>query len=155
MLISTLKELFRGNKKLFKDLWIEKSEYKWQEHPIIHLDFSTLDIETSQKLKISLSSILDDIAIQYKLDISHKPSPGLKVKSLIEQLSKKNPVVILIDEYDYPLLGNIENLKIAKSNQKVLNNFFAVLKSTDEYLRTIFITGVTKFAKTSIFSGHE
>lgn len=153
LFLSTLKELFLGNKQLFNDLWINKSSYGWQEYPVIHLNFSDLDIETSQELKISLSWTLEDIAQSYGIDISSAPSAGTKLKMLVKELSKKNKVVILIDEYDYPLLNNLESMHIAKANRRTLRNFFSVIKSLDEYLRAIFFTGITKFSKASIFSG--
>ena len=153
LLISTLKELFSGNKILFKDLWIGSSGYIWQEHPVIYLNFSDIDIETSPELKISLSWELESIAEEYTIDVSSAPSAGSKLKKLVKELAKKNPVVILIDEYDYPIINNLAHTKIAQANRSVLKNFFSVIKSLDAYLRAIFITGVTKFSKTSIFSG--
>ncbi len=153
LLISTLEELFSGNEDLFKDLWIGKSKYTWPQHPVISLNFSDLDIESASELKTSLAVALDDLAEEHGIDLSKYPTPGLKLKRLVKQLSKKNPVVILIDEYDYPLLNNISNLKVAEANRKVLRNFFSVIKSLDRYLRAIFITGISNFSKTSIFSG--
>ncbi len=153
LLISTLKELFLGNKNLFKDLWISKINYAWIEHPVIHLDFSTLDIETSQELKISLSWTLEALGREHGIDVSAAPSPGLKLTMLVKKLAQKSKVVILIDEYDYPLLSNLENKTIVKAQQKLLKNFFSVVKGLDAYLNPIFITGVSKFSKTSIFSG--
>ncbi|MBA3953863.1 AAA family ATPase [Candidatus Dependentiae bacterium] len=153
LLISTLKELFSGNKHLFQDLWIGSSDYNWQEHPIIHLNFSDLDIETSPELKISLSWELESIAQEYTIDVSSAPSAGSKLKKLVKELAKRNPVVILIDEYDYPLINNLTKIGVAQANRDVLKNFFSVIKSLDAYLKAIFITGVTKFSKTSIFSG--
>ena len=153
LLISTLKQLFIGNRAIFQDLWIDTSDYSWQEHPVIDLDFSDLDVDTVEGLKSSLSWNLKIIADKYGVDISAAPSPGTKLKYLVQQLAKKNRVVILVDEYDFPLLQNLDDQALAKKNRKVLKNFFSVLKSLDKHLRAIFITGVTKFSKTSIFSG--
>ncbi len=153
LLISTLKELFLGNKDLFKGLWIDSSDYTWQQHPVIHLNFSDLDIETSPELKISLSWELESIAQEYGIDVSDAPSAGSKLKKLVKELAKKSPVVILIDEYDYPLINNLSKITVAQANRDVLKNFFSVIKSLDAYLKAIFVTGVTKFSKTSIFSG--
>ena len=153
MLISTLREIFAGNKELFKGLWIDGSDYDWQPYPVIFLNFSALSIETSSELKISLSWTLEKIAESHGIKLSKAPLPGLKLELLIKTLGEKSPVVILIDEYDYPLINNLDNLKIADANRRVLKNFFSVLKSLDEYLKVIFITGVTKFSKTSLFSG--
>lgn len=153
LLISTLKELFSNNRSLFTNLWIDKSDYAWQEFPVINLNFSFLSIENSHELKISLEWALDSIAIEFGIDVSKAPSPGLKLEMLVKALSQKNKVVILVDEYDYPLINAIENKKVAEANRKVLKNLFSAIKGLDEYLRAIFITGVSKFSKTSIFSG--
>lgn len=154
LFLSTLQELFEGNKKLFKDLWIGKeNRYDWAAYPVIYLNFSDLDIATSHELKMSLSWKLNAIAKKHGIDVKDAPSPGLKIDMLVQELFKKNSVVILIDEYDYPLINNLDNLTVAKENRKVLKNFFSVVKSLDKYLRAIYITGVTKFSKTSIFSG--
>jgi hypothetical protein len=154
LLISTLKELFSGNKNLFESTWIAKeSNYQWKEYQVIHLDFSELSTETSEEFKISLIRKIELIANEFNIDISKEPLLNLKLSVLVEILSKKNQVVILIDEYDYPILANIANQQIAQAIHKIMRNFFAVIKALDEYLQAIFITGVTKFARTSIFSG--
>ena len=154
LFLSTLQEIFEGNKKLFKDLWIgKKNRYDWSIYPVIYLNFSDLDIATSSELKASLSWQLDAIAKNYGIDIKDAPSPGTKMQQLTRELFKKNSVVILIDEYDYPLINTLKNIKIAEANREVLKNFFSVIKSLDKYLRAVYITGVTKFSKTSIFSG--
>jgi len=90
LLISTLNELFSGNKELFQKLWIgQKAEYTWSEYPIIKLDFSDLDIGSPEELKLGLSSSLDDIATSYSIDISQKITPGLKLKTLVKTLAQK------------------------------------------------------------------
>jgi len=146
LLISTLKELFSGNKKLFKNLWIGKSDYKWPKHPVIQLDFSNLNFETSEKFEIGLSRNLEKIGILFGVDISKESLLNLKLQTLIEELSKKNRVVILIDEYDAPLLNNLNNQDIAQAIQKVMKLFFSTIKSMDAFghIHAIFITGVTK-----------
>ena len=154
LLISTLKSLFLGQRELFKGLWIEtSSNYSWPEHPVIALDFSKLDSESPTTLKQTLSYTLQTIAELQGIDVSMAPSPGLKLNKLVTESAKRNPVVVLIDEYDYPILSALDTPIIAEENRKVLKNFFSVLKSLDGYMRAIFVTGVTKFSKTSIFSG--
>ena len=100
LLISTLKEFFLGNSNLFKDYWIGKSDYKWKRHPIIHLDFSMLNSETSQELKISLLENLNEIIEDNNLEISKSSNIATKLRLIIKKLYEYNPVVILIDEYD-------------------------------------------------------
>lgn len=154
LLISTLKELFLGRKELFKGLWISKQkDFNWQEHPVIHLDFSDADTETAAEFKISLGHMLDDIAEQHNIDISKRTSPKAKLKFLVTKLAEKNLVVILIDEYDKPILDHIGDPKRANAQRIVLKNFYDGFKGLDASMRAIFITGVSKFSKTSIFSG--
>jgi hypothetical protein len=153
LLISTLKELFSGNKKLFEGLWIHASDYDWQEHPVIHVDFSIIGHATTDELKLNLEWRLTQIAQDYSVNISSAPSLVAKFALLIEQCAKKNQVVVLIDEYDKPILDHIHNLEEAQKQREVLKSFYGVIKGMDKYLRLVFLTGVTKFSKTSIFSG--
>jgi len=156
LLISTLKEIFSGNKKLFKDLWIGKhSDYTWPKHTVLNFDFSNLSFGTAEKFENSLNEALDDMGQDLSIDLLDKKELGSKLKKLIKTVSRNNNAVILIDEYDAPLLANLDNLKKAQAIQKIMKNFFSVLKSMDGlgYVHAIFITGVTKFSKTSLFSG--
>ena len=155
LLVSTLEELFLGNRKLFKSLYIDSSDYDWQEYPVIVLNFSSMDSESPELLKQDIAWNLQTIGDQYGVDLSGAPSLKSKFKHLIFELSKKNRVSILVDEYDYPILRNIENLDVADKCRDVLRDFFATLKDTtvDKKLKFIFITGISKFSKTSIFSG--
>ncbi|MBA3954839.1 AAA family ATPase [Candidatus Dependentiae bacterium] len=153
LLVSTLKELFSGNKELFKDLWIGSSDYKWQEYSVIHLDFADISHETATELKLSLGWALNSIAQQYAVDISQAPTLNAKFSFLVKQLAQKNKVVLLIDEYDKPVLDHIENKERAKAQQAVLKSFYDTIKGLNSYLHAVFITGVSKFSKTSIFSG--
>ena len=156
LLISTLKELFSGNKKLFKDLWIEKhSNYTWPKHPVLHFDFSELSYSSIEKFEVSMARSLERIGKSFGLDVSNEPLINAQLQTLIEELAKKNRVVILVDEYDAPLLNNLNNLATATEVQKEMKLFFNMIKSMDGkgHIHAIFITGVTKFAKTSLFSG--
>ena len=153
LLISTLKELFLGNRELFKGLWIDSSDYQWTKHPVIHLDFATIGHETIDDLKQSLSWKLHEIAQEYSVDISTAPTPNTQLATLIKQLAKINKVVILVDEYDKPILDHINDLEKADQMKRAIASMYDVIKSMDEHIRAIFVTGVTKFAKTSIFSG--
>jgi hypothetical protein len=153
LLISTLKELFLSNKDLFKGLWIEKSDYQWEQHPVIHLDFGAIAHDTVPEFKLSLSWNLAEIAREYALDISDAPTLDSQFTALVKRLAQKNKVVILIDEYDKPILDHISDIPEALRQRNLLKSFYDILKSVDAHLRAIFITGVSKFAKTSIFSG--
>ena len=156
LFISLLKELFSGNKQLFTETWIGKQGiYNWQEYPVIQLDFSHLSTKNAQEFEESLKRSLDLIGKKFDIDVSYEDLLTIKLQILVQNLAQKNKVVILIDEYDSALLSNINNLIVADEIQKIMRNFFSAIKSLDAfgYVHVIFITGVTKFAKTSIFSG--
>lgn len=153
LLVSTLFELFSGKKELFKGLWIEKSDYDWQKHPVIHLSLSAIASNNPQALHDDLLWKLESIATAYNIDLSKPPSLQAKFEHLVIELSKIKSVVILVDEYDYPILSNVNSLELASECRNILRTFFAVIKDLDPYLHFVFFTGVSKFSKTSIFSG--
>lgn len=156
LLISLLKELFLSNRKLFTNLWIDTADYAWNYHPVIHLDFSIIANATPEQLSINLAWTIDTIAQEYEIDTRHAPSAEAKFNMLITHLAKRhgpNSVVVLVDEYDKPLIDHLQDSDVAHRQRSILKNFYGVLKGVDEHLRAIFITGVSKFSKTSIFSG--
>jgi len=153
LLISTLKELFSGNRALFKNLWIDSSDYHWTQHPVIHLDFGTIAHNTPQDMEASLSWRLHSIAQDYGISITKTAGVYDQLSDLVKQLAKINKVVILIDEYDKPMLDHISNVPKANLMKDAIRGMYDVIKGLDEHLRAVFVTGVTKFAKTSIFSG--
>lgn len=136
-----------------KGLWIETSDYEWRAHPVIHLSFSSLASENPQALHDGLVWKLESLGKSHSIDISQAPSLQAKFELLVSELSKINSVVILIDEYDHPILSNIANIHLATQCRDVLKSFFDVVKDLDEYLAFFMVTGVSKFSKTSIFSG--
>ncbi len=159
LLVSTLKALFEGRKELFKDLWIENSDWPWKPHPVVQIDFSEIDLREAKTVEESLLIALDRIAASHEVSLQ----PNLlttKFVELITALSKKSKekVVILIDEYDKPIITHLgkgeEGLRTAKHIRDLLKNFFGVLKgaSVSANLRFVFITGISKFSKVSIFS---
>lgn len=151
LFISTLKELFSGNKKLFENLRIGSSDYQWTEYPVIHLDFSRIAHRTPQQLEQELVRHLQQIADNYSLNITLSNFPESALDQLIIALSQRSKVVILVDEYDKPMLDHLHNIKEAQEQQAILHSLYATIKSLDAYLQAIFITGVTKFARTSVF----
>ncbi len=154
LLISTLEALFQGRKNLFKGLWIESSDYEWKTHPIIHLDLSGSSSGSPEKLEQALKNTLVIIGKQYGIEGIERELLSSTLESLIiEMFQKFGSVVILIDEYDYPLVHNTDNLELAEKNRKFLQEFFANIKSHQKYLRFIFVTGVSQFTKVSLFSG--
>jgi len=155
LLVNTLKELFQGNKELFEGLYIH-DKWDWTEkHPVIHLDFGSRTTTSPEQLELSLNKFLNNTAEDNNIQLEDTNLLNDKFEELIKKLYKKTgkKVVVLIDEYDNPIIDCIKNIEIAKENRDILSDFYKVLKATDEYLRFIFLTGVTKFSKTSIFSG--
>ena len=152
LLISTLKELFSGNKELFKGLWIyDKIEEK--TYPVIHIDFLGSKYNSEKELNETLEYLIDQNAAAHGLVLKEK-GYDRRFRELIMETSKKNQVVILVDEYDKPIIDFIEtgSKEIARENQKVLKKFYSIIKSSDQYIRFVFITGVSKFSKVSVFS---
>jgi Predicted AAA-ATPase/PD-(D/E)XK nuclease superfamily len=153
LLISTLKELYKGNKSVFEGLWIENN-WDWSKtNPVIHISFDALSYN-QMGLENAISEKLDGIANDYNIELL-KGNFKSRFYELIQKLfSKYGKVVILIDEYDKPILDFLEtnNLSKAEGNRDILREFYGVLKDTDPYLQLVFITGISKFSKVSIFS---
>ncbi|MFH1644736.1 MAG: AAA family ATPase [bacterium] len=153
LLCSTLEEIFKGNKELFKGLWIYDSDYKWDEHPVIRIDMSSLVTDSPEEFKESLNRNIKNLASKHGIKIDNISHPKDRIKYLIEELSKKNKIVIIIDEYDKPILDNISDPTVAAKIRSILRGFYSTFKESDQYLKFVFLTGVTRFSKISIFSG--
>jgi len=153
LLVSTLGEIFSGNKELFKGLYIY-DKIEWNKFPVIYIDFSLISRSNEEILRTSLESFIDKTAEDNGLILKNRFITD-KFKELIGEMSKKlnNKVVILIDEYDKPIIDHITDIKKASQNREVLREFYSVLKGSDKYIKFVFITGVSKFSKVSIFSG--
>jgi hypothetical protein len=153
LLISTLAELFSGNKEPFKGLWIY-DKIEWTQYPVIHIDFSKIDYETPGKLKKSIKKFLENTAKSYGITLDEERSYKESFVECIEKLSAKGRVVILIDEYDKPIIEYVEaeETDMAKKMRRVLKSFYGVIKASDAFLHFAFITGVSKFSRVSVFS---
>ena len=154
LLLDTIGEAFGGDKELFKGLWIYDSDHDFAKHPVVRLDMGSISNEGPQILKTAL---VEDLRITMEdegFDMAGD-DPLTAFKRLIRNMNQKyrQKVVVLIDEYDKPILDHLHDIEVAEANRQVLQGFYGVLKSMDPYIRFSFITGVTKFAKTSIFSG--
>jgi hypothetical protein len=150
LLVSTLKEIFSGNKELFKDLWIY-DKIDWETYPVIYIDFLGLNYATKDELIDTLNYLINQNAANHEVDLKEK-GYDKRFRELIIKLSHKNKVVALVDEYDKPIIDFVEKQEIVLQNRDILKNFYSTLKGLEEYMRFVFITGVSKFSKVAIFS---
>ena len=149
--VSILKNIFKGNKELFKGLKIYDMPYDWKSYPVINLNISKADCSSAEQLNKGLFIILHDNARELGIELSDETKSGYLFGELINKAKDRGKVVILIDEYDKPLVENIYAPHIEEIRQ-VLENFYINIKASDEHLRFVFMTGVTKFSKISVFS---
>ena len=154
LLVSTLEAIFKNKRHLFKGLWLDSSDYVWEEFPVIKIDMSSVSKKTNVTLNQALKEAVNDNALREGITLEDK-EPERMFQLLIHALVKKynQQVVILIDEYDDPILKHINDPEMAGKNREVLQDFYKIMKSESGSLRFVFLTGVSKFAKTSIFSG--
>ncbi|WP_292270314.1 ATP-binding protein [Butyricimonas sp.] len=153
LLISTLEAYFQGRKELFTGLAMEKLEKEWKRYPILHLDLNAQKYDKPD----SLDNILNDRLAEWEELYGSRPtevSPSLRFKGIIRRAREKEgqDVVILIDEYDKPMLQAIGNEELQNAYRNTMKAFYGVLKSMDGYIKFALLTGVTKFGKVSVFS---
>ncbi|MDO3651429.1 AAA family ATPase, partial [Nocardia mangyaensis] len=152
--LDTLKEAFSGNKELFKGLYLYDN-WNWdKKYPVVRIDLSKASTDSQENLIKSIHSFLNSIVAENKI-ILKEELIQLKFEELIKKLYEKynQKVVVLVDEYDKPILDVIEDTEKAKNNREVLKKFFEILKPSDPYLHLVFLTGVSRFSKVSVFSG--
>jgi len=152
-LISTLEAYFLGKKELFKGLKIEGLEKEWETYPVLHLDLNGKDYSSKNALNEQLGKYLSIMEAKYGMDLSdNKPDDRffLLIKKCYELTGKQ--VVILIDEYDKPLVETLNNNELREKFLNQLRAFYGVIKSSDSYVRFAMLTGVTKFSKVNVFS---
>jgi len=158
--VSSLQCLFQGKKVLFDDLWIaEHGQWEWKEYPVIVIDFNLIPRFNEKVLRQGISLNLKQTALNYGITL-HTDFIETQLQELVTGLKKlfKLNVVVLVDEYDKPIIDHLgmgeEGLNIAKRNRDVMKSFFGVLKGAQvaECLRFVFFTGVSKFSRVSIFS---
>ena len=153
LLVSTMEAYFLGRKDLFKGLALEKLETEWKTYPVLHLDLNTGKYDK----EADLDDFLNDSLAQWEQVYGSSPTEvnaELRFKGVIRRAFERTglQVVVLVDEYDKPFLSIIDNKPLHDAYRNTLKAFFSVLKSMDDYIRFVFITGVSKFSHVSIFS---
>lgn len=167
LLVSTLKAYFEGRKDLFEGLKIMDLETEWNQYPVISFDFNGIEARNHNALRANIVATIQKAERQYGIeplvldsDIDVKDLVALRFNHLIGELHEKTgqQVVVLIDEYDKPLLdlldtGNPDDEQRLINNRELLKAFFSIFKATDQHLRFVMLTGVTKFSQITMFSG--
>lgn len=153
LFLSTLEAYFQGKKELFKGLAIYDLETDWKKYPIFHIDLNTANFRE----KDSLYTVLNDYLTTWECKYGTRESEAtlaLRFKGVIARAAEKEGcgVVILIDEYDKPILQTLRDPELQAEHRAQLKAFYSVLKTQDRYIKFAFLTGVTKFGKVSVFS---
>jgi hypothetical protein len=155
LLISTLEYLFKGEKELFENLYIY-DKWKWKEiYPVIRIDFGDTQVKNERELQKELKAIIIETGKEYSYKYNKEYTINRNLRLLIERSYEvtKKQIVILIDEYDKPLLDNIDRKEEVERIRETLKGFYTTIKGLDKYIRFVLITGVSKFSKVSLFSG--
>lgn len=154
LLVSTMEAYFSGRKELFEDLAMESLEKEWTEYPVLHLDLTGSSYTDISHLKVSLDQYLRKWESLYDVaPMSEDLSSRFKDIIDAAYLKTGQKVVILIDEYEKPIIDNIDNPELMEQFRRELQGFYSVIKGKDNAIRFAFLTGVTKLGKMSIFSG--
>ena len=165
LLVSTLKNYFLGRKELFKGLAIDELEKDWLEYAVFHIDFNGSNFLKGGTLENVIDSYISGWEKEYGIVEEEGTDRGIRFIRLLERVHLKTGrrVVVLIDEYDKPLLDVLDTgmeidvdgnrMRLGEWNRGVLKGFYSVFKAADEHLQFVFLTGVTKFSQVSVFSG--
>ncbi|ACJ75362.1 conserved protein, with A weak D-galactarate dehydratase/altronate hydrolase domain [Thermosipho africanus TCF52B] len=153
--LNVFENLFKGNKELFKDTWIyDKWDFS-QTFPVVRINLVGLNCESLEKVQLGLYMQISTIAKKFNLSLKFlEKDISYGFKELIQSLSEKlnSRVVVLVDEYEKPVLDNIHKKEKAQRMREFLRNFYSILKEEDSSLRFVFLTGITKFTKMGVFS---
>ena len=154
LFLSTLEAYYQGKKELFKGLTLEQLEKDWKVYPVLHLDLNVGKFDTPEALYERLDHYLSSWEKAYSLIPETSQSPATRFENVISQAYDKTgqKVVILVDEYDKPLLQAIGNKALQDEYRAMLKSVYGVAKTMDGYIQMAFFTGVTKFSKVSVFS---
>ena len=154
LLLSTIKEVFEGKKELFEGLDIY-DKWDWEDkYPVIKIDFYG-DLRSPKSLEKNILHFLKQNQQNLGIECDDTREYDTCFKELIKKSYEKynKPVVILIDEYDKAILDNLDQMEVANANREILRAFYSVMKGSDKYIKFVFLTGVSKFSRASIFSG--
>ena len=156
LLLSTLRAYFEGKRDLFKGLKIDSLEKEWHQHTVFHIDFNGTNFTEPEALNMKIEGYIHDWEKIYGITPEVDFNLGSRFEKVLRAAYETSGrgVVILIDEYDKPLLDVLEkDPELLDKNREILKAFYSVFKQTDAYLRFVFLTGVTKFSQISVFSG--
>lgn len=153
LLLSTFRAYFEGKRELFEGLAIADLEKEWKQYPVLYLDLNVDKFSTAEALDAYLDDVLTKWEQQYG-SFETETTSGMRFMGIIKRAAEKEGkrVVILVDEYDKPLIQNIDRPDVQDELRKTLKAFYAALKTMDEFIQYAFLTGVTKFGKISVFS---
>lgn len=153
LLMSTLEAYFKGEKNLFKGLALEKLEKKWISYPVLRFDFSGNNYNELNRLIEHIESYLDEFGREYS--IRTEGNIASRFRELIRDIASKcgQKIVILVDEYDKPMLDCLHDSELHDKLKAELRSFYSVIKASDQFIKFAMLTGITKFGKLSIFSG--
>jgi len=153
LLLSTIEALFKGKRELFKGLAIDSLQWDWVEYPVLHLDLSGKNYNTEEQLDKRLNEYFSEEEAKYGYSLEGK-DPDERFRTLIRKAAEVTGrnVVVLIDEYDVPMLRNINDPELRELFRQKLQAFYSSLKTMDPYIRFAMLSGVTRFGKVSIFS---
>ena len=153
LLVTTMEAYFKGKKNLFEGLAMGGKEKEWKEFPVLKLSLNVANYNSLSVLINVLNDAINTWCSQYDVKVSGK-LPSIRLKNLIIALHTKTgrKVVVLVDEYDKPLLQALEDSDLQEQLRNELKAFYGILKPLDEHVQFGFFTGVTKFSKVSVFS---
>ena len=153
LFLSTMKYFFEGRRELFKGLYIDSTDWYWEDYPVLHLDLNTGKYEDLGKLEGVLDNMFRDWENRYGISVKDEDHT-MRFKTIIKTAHEKTgkQVVILVDEYDKPLVGNLRKNKNFEHYRAKLASIYSNFKSSAEHIRLVFLTGVSRFSKLSVFS---
>ena len=155
LFLSTLEYFFKGERQLFQDLDIDNYDWEWKEYPVIRIDLIDGNYHEDNALSEKLDYVLTEYETHYNITRRKGQSLSSRFRSLIAGAHAQRglPVIVLVDEYDKPLVDLLDNPEKMAQNREILRGFYSVLKGCEEHLKLVFLTGITKFGQMNIFSG--